>query len=140
MRNQNDRIELRIPARMDYLCTVRLFFEDLARCFGFPEKDVENIVMSVDEAVSNSINYSRREEEPLRITVSLTEDAMTITIEDAGDDFRERFRQNVEIEEHLREMREGGLGLHIMKTFMDAVDYKRTPHQTNHLTMVKFLR
>jgi len=136
---RGDRIELKIPQRLEYLGPIRVFFEGIARDVGFPENDIEKIVMSVDEALSNSISYSRDNDEPLWITIELTLEALSITIVDAGDDYRDRFQKNVELDEHLREMRQNGLGLHIIKTFMDHVKYNRTSQEKNHLTLVKFL-
>lgn len=135
----SDRIELRIPQRLDYLGPIRRFFEGLSRGAGFPEGDIEKIVMSVDEALTNSVNYSTNSDEPLVVTVELTSKSLSITIIDPGDEFVDRFEKDVEMEEHLRQMRQNGLGLHIMKTFMDSVDYRRSQQNKNQLTLVKYL-
>ena len=134
----SDRIEIRFPPKLDYLCPLRRFFEDLARLLGFPSKEIDGIVMAVDEAVANSIKYSLNASEPLHVTVDITPDTLVIGILDAGEDFRERFFEELEIEVHLHEMRERGLGIHIIKTFMDAVDYQRTEDR-NLLTLIKRL-
>ena len=139
MENDRDRFELKIPPRLDYLSTVRRFVEDLSRQAGFREPDIEKIVMSVDEAASNSITHNGANREPLSIAIESTDTALIIRVQDSGASFGARFIEEVELDTHLNEMRGNGLGLHIMKSFMDAVEYERTGEDKNLLTMTKFL-
>ena len=139
MGNHRDLFELKIPPRLDYLSTVRRFVEDLSRHSGFKEPDIEKIVMAVDEATSNSITHKGTNREPLSITVEVTADSLIIRVLDSGSSFGIRFIEEIEIDTHLDEMRAKGLGLHIMKSFMDVVEYERTGDHKNLVTLTKLL-
>jgi len=139
MKMERDRFELKIPPRLDYLSTVRRFVEDLSRRVGFCEADIEKIVMSVDEATSNSITHNGANREPLSIILETTRKSLVIRVLDSGTGFGTRFIEEVELDTHLNEMRETGLGLHIMKSFMDSVEYERTEDEKNLVILTKFL-
>lgn len=134
-----DLFEFKIPAKPEFLCPLRQFIGDLSRQLGFPDSDADMIALAADEALANSVRHTRRDLEPLEVKIRVTQDALEISIVDDGQEDFERFLQPVEIEDHLKEMRGNGLGLHIIKTVMDSVEYIRTDDSRNVLTLVKFL-
>ena len=134
-----DLFELRVPPKPEFLSPLRLFIFDLARQVGFPDSDADLIALAADEALANSVRHTGRRKDPLEVKIRVTHDALEISIRDDGQEYFERFLQPVAIEDHLAEMRNNGLGLHIIKTVMDTVEYVRTDDSRNVLTLVKYL-
>ncbi|KXK40087.1 MAG: anti-sigma regulatory factor [Candidatus Omnitrophica bacterium] len=136
---QMDLFEFRVPAKAQFIYPIRELIGDLARQLGFPDHEADMIVLAVDEALANSVSHSSHHKEPVEVCLQLNDDSLEITVRDNGSEYFERFLQPLALEEHLREMRETGLGLHIIKTVMDSVEYIRTDDCRNILTLVKFL-
>jgi len=134
-----DLFEFRIPAKPEFLCPLRQFIGDLARQLGFPDGDADMIALAADEALANSVRHARRGLGQLEIKIRVGQDSLEISILDDGQEYFERFLQPVALDDHLKEMRENGLGLHIIKTVMDSVEYVRTEDSRNVLTLVKYL-
>lgn len=136
-----DVIELKLPPQAQYLALLRRFFEELAQQLGFPALEVEKIVMAVDEALANSVRYHDAwppgVERVYTIKVSIDDHALKITVQDPGSDFSEAFQQEIALDDHVGEMRSSGLGLYIIKSFMDEVSYERVGEACNELQMVK---
>lgn len=137
--HQMDLFEFRVPAKAQFLCPIRELIGDLARQLGFPDQEVDMIVLAVDEALANSVSHTSHGHEPVEICIRLNSNSLEITVRDNGNEYFERFLQPLVLDEHLREMRGTGLGLHIIKTVMDSVEYIRTEDRRNVLTLVKFL-
>ena len=62
----------------------------------------------------------------------------SIVITDKGEGFNFQEIDIPQMEEYLAELRVGGLGIYLMKTLMDEVDYKKT-NSKNQVRMVKYL-
>lgn len=134
-----DLFEFRIPPKPEFLCPLRQFIGGLSRQLGFSDSDADMIALAADEALANSVHHAPRGHSPLEIKIRVTQEALEIIVTDGGKEYFERFLQPVEIEDHLREMRGNGLGLHIIKSVMDSVEYVRTDDARNMLTLVKYL-
>ncbi len=134
-----DLFEFRIPAKPEFLCPLRQFISNLSRQLGFSESDADMIALAADEALANSVHHASRKIQPLEVKIRVTPEALEISISDDGQEYFERFLQPVALEEHLKEMRGNGLGLHIIKTVMDSVEYIRTDDSRNVLILVKNL-
>jgi serine/threonine-protein kinase RsbW len=137
----NDIIEMKLPPRPEYLASLRHFFEGLSHQLGFSPDEVDQIVMAVDEALSNSVRYHDSwppgGEKTYSVKVYVERDQLRIVVQDPGSDFGEAFDGDVQLEEHVQQMRSSGLGLFIIKSFMDEVSYKRQLDDYNELVMIK---
>ena len=101
---------------------------------GFPEKTVGEVVLAVDEAITNAIRHSY-EGKPGVIEVVLSDfpDRAEILIEDFGKKFDPRTLPPPT----LPPTKGGGLGRFLIKKFMDEVNYEETSNGNRHL-LIKF--
>ena len=97
------------------------------------------VKLVLEEAVLNVIKYGFDDDDEHEIDVALSTDGdmLTIRIEDDGKAFDPlRDAAEPDLDAPLEKRRVGGLGVHLMRTIMDELDYKREAGR-NHLTLVK---
>lgn len=133
--------KLHIESRTDRLIAVREFVSVAARRFGFAEEDVSKIALAVDEACTNIIKHAYKFDPTKSITVIVgsRNGAFEILIQDTGKEFDPALIQTPDMKEYLAHYRRGGLGVYLMKSLMDKVEYKITPGQKNEVRLTKFL-
>ncbi len=112
--------------------------EQIARAAGFSEKESERTGLAVNEACCNIIKYSYGGDHSgkIEITVSLSKDTLTVTIRDYGEHGK-KFDIDRVCCPDLKELRPGGLGVNIMRTVMDRVEYRPDTELGNILKMTK---
>lgn len=123
------------------LPVVRSAVTRMAELEGFGEADARNVTWALDEALANVIKhgYAGRSDQPIRITLESVVSAdgrsgLELSVRDYGrqvDPTTIRSRD-------LDEVRPGGLGVHIMRSVMDVVEYSCPPDGGMLLKMVKF--
>lgn len=136
-------VRLMIASTPEHLCVVRAAMERYCGGLGFDELARGDIVLAVDEALSNIIRhaYHGQGDQPIEVTACPMHDAgngrsgIQIELRDWG--------QSVEPSQlrsrDLSEVRPGGLGVHIMQACMDSVCYTPLPEGGSRLVMVKKL-
>lgn len=140
MKNQMQIIsELEFPACPDQLALVRAAAAAAAHEVGFSQDDTDYITLAVTEAFTNIIRHGYQnchEGKILFKNLYLREpDGLKITMRDFG-----RQVDPSEIcSRDLDDIRPGGLGVHIIKTLMDTVEYEKAESQGMILTMIKYL-
>ena len=136
-------ITLHIASTPAHLPVVRAALERLCELLGLDANARGEIVLAVDEALTNVIRhaYGGREDRPIEVALSREGGAgpgaaLRIELRDWGervDPSRIRSRD-------LDDVRPGGLGVHIMQNCMDEVEYAPAPDGGTRLTMVKKLQ
>jgi serine/threonine-protein kinase RsbW len=132
----NPRIQLTVPRTTQYLGMVRRVVAMAAERVGFDGEEVDKIELAIDEACSNSVLYAQAEPGELEIEVKITDERFTVVLRDDGAPFDFDARGNFEVEDQLRSVEYGGLGIYIIKNFMDDVQYRHTG-RGNELVMAK---
>ena len=112
---------LKIQSDPKHLAAGRRFIEQHARESGFDELTVSQIVLAVDEAVTNIMrhSYDMKPGCDIEFTVTRSKDHLIVALRDYGkpcDPAKIQPRP-------LHEIRPGGLGTHFIKTVMDQVKY-----------------
>ncbi len=123
------------------LSKVRDFVKNGIECGGFPESNINRIMVAVDEAVTNIVEHAfagvpTGEGE---ISMKQTVDAASfcITIEDNGLSFnKEKNFKDIDIKKHVSEGHSGGLGIFFMRQVMDVVDYQYEHNVCNRLMLI----
>jgi len=137
-------LKLELQSNPEMLCVVRHALGQLAETLGFSTTECREIVLAVDEALTNIIRHAYRGEggRPIRATFRRIEvlldgrqkKGLEIVLEDRG--------MKVDGEKlcgrSLEEVRPGGLGLHFIKESMDTVEFRRK-FARNQLRLIKFL-
>lgn len=100
--------------------------ERLAEEWNIPPKPVFDITLTVEELVSNVINYGYEDTGNLiMLTFSLNDDVLSILIEDEGKAFNPLDMPAPDINAPVEDRKIGGLGIHLAKTLMDSFAYER---------------
>lgn len=141
---QKSRIlyKLRIPSQTDNLEIIRYFVGKVAEKVGFKEDDVGKIELAVDEACTNVMKHAytdKTTDKSLDVAVQIDYQKLTLIVTDHGKGFDPEKVRLPNIKEYLAELRVGGLGIYLMRTLMDEVDYDIRPGVRNQVKMVKYL-
>lgn len=101
---------------------------------GWEKKTVEEILLAVDEALTNIIRHAYRGKSG-KMTVSLnaTDDKIEIVLEDRGIKFDPTRVPPPE----LPRQKPGGLGVHFIRTIMDQMIYESEFPEGNRLRLIK---
>jgi serine/threonine-protein kinase RsbW len=132
---------IHIESRTERLIAVREFVSDAARAFGFKDEEVSKITLAVDEACTNVIKHAYRFDPSQTIHVSVNTDDGTfqISIRDTGVQFNPTEVRPPDMKEYLSHYRRGGLGVYLMKSLMDKVEYDIAPGRMNEVRLTKYL-
>jgi anti-sigma regulatory factor (Ser/Thr protein kinase) len=129
------RIELRLTSDPKFLPLIRGVVEEAARLSGLPPADGDTLLLAVTEAVANVIRhaYRDRHDQPIEIELLAQPGSLRIELVDHG-----RFVDPSRIASRpLDEVRPGGLGVHLIRSTMDVVEYNQNRHGGTTLTLVK---
>ena len=131
---------LKIPGQKDNLEIIRNFISGVAKKVGFDEDDVNKIELAVDEACTNVIKHAYLEDETQHIDIAIKIDyqKLTVIVTDRGKSFDMEEVEMPDMKTYLAELRVGGLGVYLMRTLMDEVDYQARPDGKNEVRMVKY--
>lgn len=135
------QIEMRICANPDYLCVVRRAVRQVAETLGMKEEDAESVILAVVEAVTNVIRHSYGGPCEKPIIVSLNKGscgdenrpALEIVIRDFGKQVDPKTIKGRDLED----IRPGGLGIHIIQSIMDEIEFKPMEDCGMRLRMAK---
>ncbi|WP_342514273.1 anti-sigma B factor RsbW [Sporosarcina sp. FSL K6-1522] len=135
-----DYIEIRVPAKAQYVGVARLTISGLASRLGFTYDEIEDLKIASSEAITNAVQHAYRDDEEGEIVVgcALFEDKLEIMVADNGKSFDfATTKQNVgpyNERDEVQFLREGGLGLYLMETLMDDVKVHREEGVTVFMT------
>jgi anti-sigma regulatory factor (Ser/Thr protein kinase) len=132
--------QVTIPNRMEYLSAVVAYILDLARTAGFEEKEIHQIHLAVEEAVTNVIRHGleMNPEETFTIFCEFSECDMQIRIREKGVPFDPSRLPTYSPDSPLEDS--SGLGTFLMKESMDEVRYVNQGRQGKELCLVKRLK
>jgi serine/threonine-protein kinase RsbW len=137
------KFELTVESKLEYLPRISEFIDQTMRQLNIQNsKDIYAVQSSVDEACTNVIQhaYSNKSGERIviRCMLSSTDNKFVVQIIDWGKSFNPTTVPKPDINSNLNERREGGLGLFLMRKFMDSIKYTSIQN-VNKLVMVKYL-
>lgn len=136
-----ERFRFGVPARLEYRDAVRAFIThicgQLAHRKMLSEKDGHGVVSAFVEAFNNAVihAYEGHAVGPIEVAMSVDMRLLQVEVRDAGRTF---VPEDIP-EPDLDRLPEGGLGLFIIRSFMDEVRYERRGLQ-NVLMMRKRLQ
>lgn len=122
-----DYVEIRVPAKPQYVGVARLTISGLASRVGFTYDDIEDLKIASSEAITNAVQhaYAGDDEGEVVIGCALYEDKIEIMVADHGKSFDfEETKAKVgpyHEQQEVEFLREGGLGLYLIETLMDDV-------------------
>lgn len=133
---------LKVPSSTENLALIRDFVSGIGAQVGFDENDAARLALAVDEACANVIEHAYQLEDTHEVTVRVVVDADEIKFDiiDTGLGFDPSQADQLKVEELIRQRKSGGLGLRLIRTIMDDVQYRIVPGEKNELRMVKKLK
>jgi sigma-B regulation protein RsbU (phosphoserine phosphatase) len=137
----DNAVHLILPACTDILSTVSLVASETASRLGFEEKEIQHIILALDEVLNNAIMHSYHPESSNKLQVIITphEKGIRVCVIDYGVpfDFKtsvERYKGNATIDQPI-----GGIGLFLVKTLADEFYYEPGTFEGNRVSFVKYL-
>lgn len=135
-------IRLELTSSTKCLTVVRGAVERMAALEGFDCNDTHELTLAIDEALANVIKhgYQNRDDQPIELTLTAVRSAggspgLCVVVRDYGRQVDPSTIQGRD----LNEIRPGGLGVHIIQTVMDEVEYSCPSGGGMQLRMVKFV-
>lgn len=128
-------VELRIPSRAEWVGVARLAIAGIASRLQFSIEDIEDLKLAVAEACTNCIQHAQ-ESDSIAISCRIQADKLVVTVEDSG----QVANHTSLVPKQLGEPKVGGLGVFLIRSLMDDVEYELNPGSGTRLTMTKFLR
>ncbi len=120
---------LKIINDISELDKVMIFIEEMAVNWKIPVKEVFNINLVLEEMISNIIFYAfeDKSDHEILIEVDYNENNLKIMIEEEGKAFNLLEVPSPDfLDAGVEDRKVGGLGIHLIKTIMDKIEYKRT--------------
>ena len=132
---------LSISNERSQLREVRAFVAEVIRSGGIPPAFENGILLAVDEAVTNIIThaYSEDRRDTIEIEIRIDAAAFRVAIRDSGLSFDPQTVAEPDIEYKLSTGQRHGLGVFLMRRFMDEVEYLFHQGVRNELKMTKYL-
>ncbi len=140
-------VTLHIPSQFGYLRVLRQSILDTSVRAGLSEFDAAQLEMAVDEACANIIEHSYGSTRANKsgadggIHVNLFQEKERVVVEifDHGKGFDFDAHKEIDPETYLDEGNERGLGMFIIRRFVDEVTYERATPSGNRLRLVKHI-
>ena len=141
MKAKIQKYNLKIPSITENLQMIREFVLKIAEKAGFNEETQEQIALAVDEACTNVIKHAHHHDARRLMDIQIQTDTnkMKIIITDKGRGFDITKLKDPNIKQFIKESRHGGLGIYLIKTLMDEVDYDFRPGIKNQVLLTKYL-
>ncbi|OIK16137.1 anti-sigma B factor RsbW [Bacillus sp. MUM 116] len=138
-----DYIEMKIPAKPEYVGVIRLTLSGITSRMGFTYEEIEDIKIAVSEACTNAVQHAYRDDEDGEVVLGfgIYKDKLEIMVADYGKSFNFT-KKKQELGPYTKastvdQLTEGGLGLYLIETLMDEVVV--TNHSGVTVFMVKYL-
>ena len=125
-------VELRIPSKAEWVAVARLAVAAVANRLHFSIEEIEDIKLAVAEACTNCIQHASGSDQ-IEITCETQPHGLTVRVRDYGigttpDEIQSR---------RISEPRVGGLGVFLIRSLMDTVEYDVHPERGTNLVMTK---
>lgn len=133
---------LHVPSSTENLAMIREFVNSVGVQAGLSPKEVAQMELAVDEACANVIEHAYGSDVTKEVSVRamLDENSVQIEVIDTGKAFDPSLIEQVDLDKLVSDRKSGGLGMRLIKSFMDEVHYQMGPGQKNELRMVKRLK
>ncbi|WP_096201988.1 anti-sigma B factor RsbW [Bacillus sp. FJAT-45350] len=137
-----DYIEMKVPAKPEYVGVVRLTVSGIANRLGYTYDDIEDIKIAVAEACTNVVDHAYELEGSISLSFKAYPDRLEMMIADNGmsfdsNDIKKKLGP-LDSSKPIGELKEGGLGLFLINTLMDKVEIDDESGVV--LVMTKFLQ
>jgi serine/threonine-protein kinase RsbW len=134
----NAKGTLRLPAELNNLAVIRRFVQERASALGVEPAIISDLLVATDEAATNVIvhGYQGRQG-TIEVAVAREMMDVVIRIRDQAPAFDPTSAPTPDLTRPLEERPPGGMGIYLIKQYMDEVIHRFTPQGGNELIMKK---
>jgi anti-sigma regulatory factor (Ser/Thr protein kinase) len=113
------------------------FLQEIGQKIGISKKCIFETNLTLEEVFANIVSYGfdDHEDHLIKITVTPARGSFTIWVEDDGRPFNPLEAKVPDFPHDVENCKPGGLGIHLIKHFMDEIRYKR--HQNRNVLTLK---
>lgn len=131
---------LDVPARRESMPRVLAFVDAFCRERGLAADIAFDARLAIDEICTNVIEHGYRDlpPGPIALDIAVHPDRLVIGIADRGRAFDPRSASPPDLLSPIERREVGGLGCHLVRSVMDAIDYRSTDGE-NFLTLTKLM-
>lgn len=139
MAKKKTKYFLRLESKSSNLNIIREFVSRIAFEAGFSVEEVNKIELAVDEASSNVVKHAYPDNLcNIEIEVSYDPKSFQIKVKDKGVGFQPDEVKVLDMKKYLERYEVGGLGIRLMKSLMDQVEYDINPGKRNQVVLTKY--
>jgi anti-sigma regulatory factor (Ser/Thr protein kinase) len=129
--------EIAVASTIEQLPFISDFVEGVMNASGFNSRKVMEVLLVIEEACTNIAKYAYSEGDGvIRIVARVNGDRLVLVIEDCGVEFDPTAYAPILSRADASEHPVGGLGIHLMRCFVDGMNFQRKDGK-NILTLVK---
>ncbi|NTW72371.1 MAG: histidine kinase [Eubacteriaceae bacterium] len=130
------KVTLTLPGNPEYVSVARLTLSGIANRMGFSVDAIEDLKVAVSEACTNAMKHGRgKNSENYMVNYIVNHEKLIIDVCDNG----VGFQMDSIAAPDLKNPKESGLGLYIIKTLMDEVEVKSEKNSGTVIRMIKKL-
>jgi serine/threonine-protein kinase RsbW len=127
-----------ISADLQNLSAIRQFTEAAAVELQTPSLAIEDLILAIDEAVTNIILHAYQGEPGfIEIEVHRDRDLLLVTLRDQAPPFDPTTVPRPDLSLPLDRRPFGGMGVHLMRESLDGILHRALPGGGNELTLIK---
>ena len=129
---------INVSSSSEYLREVRNFVQHFVQQFDVNKKDLDEIILAVDEAYTNIIKhaYNNDPNQTVKIELSTSTDILWVQLSDTGFHFNADEYQPPDLLKRIKNKQRGGMGVYLINKLMDSVEYS-SAGKTNTILMRK---
>lgn len=135
-------INVELPAKTEYLVIARSVTSNICKRMGFAEQAQDDVITAVAEAYINASKhaYPNNGKQIKRVSIRylLYEEKLAVVVKDFGRGFDPCFVQLYTRRGDAERPDRVGLGIFLIKTLMDEVEYDSSPSTGTQVRMTKF--
>ncbi len=131
-----------VTAELGNLSSVRSFISQAARNFCLDEDYIYDLVLVVDEAVTNIIVHGYSQQQgaasgKIHLTGEPVTGGLAVTIRDDAPWFDPTSHPEPDFSLPLEKRQRGGMGIHLVRQLTETLEYQALPAGGNQLRLVK---
>lgn len=128
-----------IQNRLGDFSKLNKWLEELAQQLQLSERDSFRIDLALTEAVTNIVEHAYEDEADHYITITFRylDQMASLELVDDGRPFNPLQQPEAGLPSSLEEAKEGGLGIHFIRSYTDELGYRRQSGQ--NILMMKFV-
>jgi serine/threonine-protein kinase RsbW len=116
---------IRIRSNKNNLKVVRDFVTHFLSPYTLADRELNQIILAVDEITANLIIHANKEDENkfVKLAIFQTGDTFLFELSDNGHSFKPEKYREPDIREIIKEGGKGGMGIALVKRIMDKVEF-----------------